>query len=268
MPWLARGHGDVHEQIAAVSVEIERNPRDAGLHFKRAELHRVHRDWKLALADLTRASQLDPRLPNLEFCRGRLLFDANQFAEAKVTLDRELRVHPEHVEALLLRARAEASLNLRAAAIEDFSRAIALAREPQPDWFIERARLRATLGDDGIARALDGLDDGIKRLGRLVALQQTAIELELARRNFDGALARLDEITARSARKESWLAQRGDILVRAGRTGEAREAFAAALAAIETLPPAHRGTSAVTDLEKRIREQLSGLATSVARARN
>ena len=102
VPWLARGHGDVHEQIVAVSVEIERDSGNAMLHFKRAELHRVHRDWKLALTDLNRASQLDPRLPNLEFCRGRLLFDANQFAEAKVTLDRELRVHPEHVEALLL----------------------------------------------------------------------------------------------------------------------------------------------------------------------
>ena len=48
--WLAvapasLGHGPVHEQIVALSGEIEKNPRDAVLYLKRGELHRTHQDW-------------------------------------------------------------------------------------------------------------------------------------------------------------------------------------------------------------------------------
>jgi predicted negative regulator of RcsB-dependent stress response len=103
---------------------------------------------------------------------------------------------------------------------------------------------------------LIGLDEGIKRLGPLVTLQLTAIDLELRRRNYNAALARLDEITSQSDRKETWLVRRGEILKLAGRQEEARAAFNAALVAIESLPPQRRQSRAVTTLQLRARSAL------------
>jgi len=101
-----------------------------------------------------------------------------------------------------------------------------------------------------------GLDEGIQKLGPLVTLQLTAIDLELRRRNYDAALARLDGITSQSERKETWLVRRGEILKLAGRQEEARAAFNAALVAIESLPPARRQSRTVTTLELRARSAL------------
>jgi predicted negative regulator of RcsB-dependent stress response len=103
---------------------------------------------------------------------------------------------------------------------------------------------------------LRGLDEGINKLGPVVTLQLAAIDLELRRKNYDGALARLEQITAQSGRKETWLVKRGEILKLAGRDDEARAAFNAALVAIEALPPAYRQSRAVTALELRARSAL------------
>jgi len=84
-------------------------------------------------------------------------------------------------------------------------------------------------------------------------LQLPAIELELRRQNYDGALSRLDLIAAQSERKEAWLVRRGEILKLAGRDEEARAAFNAALVAIDSLPPARRQNKAVTALQVRAR---------------
>src|SRR5262245_28334640 len=101
VPWWAWAHGNVHEQIAAVSLHIERSPTNAALHLRRGELHRVHQDWTLALADFSRAEQLDPSLANFDLERGRTLLDAGRAAEARVALDHALARQPKRVEALL-----------------------------------------------------------------------------------------------------------------------------------------------------------------------
>jgi predicted negative regulator of RcsB-dependent stress response len=104
-----------------------------------------------------------------------------------------------------------------------------------------------------------GLDDGIKKLGPLVTLELCAVDIEVKDKQYDAALARLDLLAAKSPRKESWLARRGDILLQAGKTEEARKAFQTALDAMETLPPARRNVPAMLELQTRLREQLAKL---------
>src|SRR5206468_12869435 len=104
---------------------------------------------------------------------------------------------------------------------------------------------------------LAGLDAGIAKLGSLVVLQLSAIELELKNMNYDGALGRVDKVAAQSPRKETWLARKGEILKQAGRGEEAREAFQTALAALQTLPATRRNVPAMLELEKRLRQEIS-----------
>jgi predicted negative regulator of RcsB-dependent stress response len=88
-------------------------------------------------------------------------------------------------------------------------------------------------------------------------LELYAIDLELRRRRYRDALARLDQIAARSQRKETWLARRGEILADAGRLSEARATYRQALAAIEALPEGARHTRATLELEGRLKAALA-----------
>jgi predicted negative regulator of RcsB-dependent stress response len=99
----------------------------------------------------------------------------------------------------------------------------------------------------------------MKKMGPLVTLQLCALDIEVKQKQYDDALKRLESITAKSPRKETWLARRGEILQEAGRKSEARQAFTAALEAMETLPPARKNVPAMMDLQKHLREELDKL---------
>ncbi len=259
LPPAAAGHGDIHERVAALTKQIEQSPANADLYLKRGDLHRLHRDWDAALADYERAAQIAPGLAALDLHRGTTLLEAGWPHSAKVALDRFLVRHPDHAGARVVRARALMRLSQRAAAAEDFTRAIAQLPRPQPEHYLERAQALIAGGEERLDEALRGLDEGMEKLDQPITLQLFAIDLELKQRRYDAALERLEKISAQAARRETWLARRGEILEQAGRPAEARKAFQAALAATESLPPHRRNVKAMSELEKRLRAALERL---------
>jgi tetratricopeptide (TPR) repeat protein len=255
----AQGHAELLIQIEAMDKEIAKDPNNPELYLRRGQLRREHLEYDLAHADFDRAEALAPQLATIDVFRGRLFLDWGWPLSARACLDRFLARHPRHFDALVLRARALTRLNQRLAAVRDYDRAIATAAEPGPDLFIERAQVLVDQGPEQLAAALKGLDEGLQRLGPLVTLQLFAIETELKRNHFDGALARVDLVAARSPRKETWLARRGEILQQAGRPDEAKQAYQSALAALQTLPPTRRNVPAMQELSKRIQQEIDSL---------
>jgi tetratricopeptide (TPR) repeat protein len=256
---LAFAHADLEQQIARVTKQIESDPGNATLYLQRGELHRLHREWDDAETDYARAARLDPSLIAVELARGMMLSDSGNPDEAKTHLDRFLAAQPDHVNALATRARVLADLGRRLAAAEDYSRAIRLSTNPQPEFYLERARALTLEGGEHFAEALRGLDEGIQKLGPVATLELAAIDLELQIKRYDDALARLDAVAAQSGRKETWLARRGEMLEQAGRPGQARKAYADALAAIESLTPRARKVPATAELEAKVRSALQRL---------
>src|SRR5262245_38378375 len=100
--WLAWGalagvagaHGDLHEQINAVTKQIDADPSNAVLYHKRGELERAHGDYTAAFADYDRAEKLDPELDVVQFSRGRSLLESNRADEAVISLSKFLALHP------------------------------------------------------------------------------------------------------------------------------------------------------------------------------
>lgn len=260
LPSVAVAHGDLHEQIAAMTRRIEQDPARAELYVRRGQLHRAHQEWNAALADYDRAERLEPGLVVLDFLRGVALLDAGRPEAARAALDRFLARRPEHAGAYATRARAHAALEQRLAAGQDFSRAIALMPRPRPEYYVERARVLAAA--EQLDEALRGLDAGLDTLGPLVTLQLYAIDLELARDRPGAALARLDRMLGQAGANPAWLARRGEILELAGRPGEAKEAYASSLVALERLVPSRRQTKAMDELTARVRIALDRLASS------
>jgi tetratricopeptide (TPR) repeat protein len=250
------GHGDLHEQIAALRARIEKEPRNAELYLRRAELHRLHGEWGAAAGDYDRAEQLAPSLAAVALGRGKMLLATGRFDAAKAALDTFLAADPGHVEALAMRAQVAMRRGHPLAAADDLAKAIRLSPKPEPDLFLDRSRALVAAGDEHLADAIACLDEGMAKLGRLPTLGLPAIELELRRRGYDAALARLDQLSAGAARKETWLERRGDVLSAAARPEEARKAYQAALEAILSLPPARRSTKATSELEARLKEKL------------
>jgi tetratricopeptide (TPR) repeat protein len=265
-PLRVGAHADMLLQIDEVSKEIAKAPANADLYLRRSQLYREHAEYGTSYVDVEKAFSLNPQLPTIDLIRGRLFLDWGWPLSARACLDRFLARQPKYVDALVLRARALSRMNQRRAAVVDYDLALKLSTEPGPDLFVERAQLLMTEDREQWAEAVRGLDDGLQRLGPLVTLQLFAIDAELKLKNYDGALARVDKVAERSPRKETWLSRRGEILVQAGRSDEARRAYESALAALQTLPPTRRNVPAMQELSKRIQKQIETLRAGTSSA--
>ncbi len=260
----AFAHGDVHDRINLLTAQITQTPTNASLFFQRAELYRVDQDFTNALMDLDRASKFDPAMARVEFCRGRVQFEANRPQEALVSLNKYLAGKPRDVEAFTTRARVLTKLGSYKAATEDYTTAIGISTAG-PELYIERAEAWRALGKT--EEAIRSLDEGIRKMGPLVTLQLPAVDLEVSAKRYDAAVARIDAVAARLQRKETWLFRRAEVLRQAGREADANANYRDALAAINRLPPTHRSTRATLDLEGRIRTAL-GTNTTVTASKN
>lgn len=251
-PVTLYAHPDIVARMAAANKRIAADPRNGELYLKRAELHRLHQDWEAALADYRRAEQLTPDL-EVVFYRGRMWLDADRLDLAKSALDYFLRIKPNHANALLARARVLARLGNPLAGADDLSKAIARFDKPTPDLYLQRAQLLAAAGSVHLDRALRGLDEGIARFGPVVTLIQLAVDLESKQGRYDAALTYIDALPPHVKALPLWMARRGDVLLAARRREDARDAYVAALAAIENLPVPRRQARAVVALENRLR---------------
>jgi tetratricopeptide (TPR) repeat protein len=252
----AAADDDLHELIVELTRQLKREPRNASLYLKRGEAHRLHKDWDEALSDYNRAESLDPKLDAVNYGRGMLYFDRGKFEQAKQWLDRFVAAHPNDADALMTRARLMVKLSQRLAAVKDYTRALEQMPKPKPEYYIERAEVLLAEGANYKEEVIRGIDEGLSRLGSIVTLELFALEIETSLKRYDAALVRIERLEKQTPRKEVWLVRRGEILAAAGRTEEARQAFQAALAAIDSLPSYHRRTRATLLLEERARTAL------------
>ncbi len=258
----AIAHGDMHEQIVAVTAEIQQEPDNATLYLKRAELHRLHQDWAAAAKDYDRADQLDAKLSAVHLGRGKMLHEAGHDLEAAAELDLFLQQNPNHVEGLITRARALMKCAPPLAAATDFDRAIEISPRAEPETYVEHAEALAAAEQP--AAAVRTLDEGMARLGQLPALGLYAVELEIQQHHFDAALGRIDQLSQNSKRQETWLERRGDILAQAGRAVSARESYQDAEKALGALPPHIRTTKSMTELAARLARKIDSLQPNAA----
>jgi len=248
-------HEGLHEQIAAMTARIRQEPRNGALYLKRAELYRLHHEWRLAARDYERARRYDPSLEPVDLGKGTMLLEAGRAAEALFPLRRYVRSAPADARGHLSLGRAYAALGRTPEAVDELTLAVRYTPDPDPDLILERVHVLAAANRRD--EALRTLDEVLATRGPLIALQLAAIDLEVQSRDYEAALRRIDEAEASSPRKETWLARRGEILLRAGRPMEARAAYQAALDAINALPPERRTTRAMRELQEKLRRAVA-----------
>lgn len=250
LPHLLCAHGNLHKEIETLSAKIEVSPLNVDLWLERAGLSRQHRDYDGAFRDLVSARELDPNAAHYDFLLGRLMVQARWYKSALFYLNRFLKNKPGDVDALLLRAKALYVTFEIFESCRDYDLAIPMLKSPQPSHFLEQARAHASHSKTGPKVAIGRLEQGMRRIGAVPTLQEAALQYELRLRDFTGALARVDQLLSDAPRKERWLIQKGQILLRAERIDEARIVFNNVLELVDALPKVVRNRPINQDLKQ------------------
>lgn len=250
-------HGGYHERIAYLTAAVAANPSDPLLHFELANLHGEHGDLQLALLDLERVDALAPGKFLTDLVRGQAWLVAGEFAKAKEALDRQLVSHPECARAWLLRARAEGKLSQEAASLADYREALKRTASPDPDIVQEVAQALAMGGCQ--KEAAQVLAIGIEKLGKIPSLVLRALDLEIAMKDFEAALRRVEDARQNAPRPEPWMARRAAVLAQAGRIEESRAAWKALAKHLDSLPEQERTSYAMSKLTEEASQALANL---------
>jgi len=219
-------HPELDAQIHALTAQLKEQPANAELYLSRADVRRQHGESDLALADIATAARLKPGWSKPLLVRAKTLFDANRIQEAQTTVEEFLRLEPNHATALVLGGRCKLKLGKLEQAITDYSAALQAFAQPNPDLYVERAQLQASMGK--FDEAVRGLDEGVARLAGIPTLQLVAIEYERQQGHFNAALERTDKLL-RGVRQPDTLLLRAQLLEHTGRLDEAKRAFQSVL---------------------------------------
>lgn len=248
--------GQLHEAIAKITTQINASPT-AELFHQRGRLRLVHGDAAEALSDFDEADRLAPGAADTATGRIRAMMTLGKNASALHLLDQRLQSQPDDAPSLVLRARVFDTMENLEAAARDYRRAIFLAPQPDPDLVLEASTL--LLRNKQPDAALELLDQAIARLGQHSSLAYNAIEIEIARKNTDAALRRIDAISKVTPHPGAWMARRAQILTQADRRSEARAAWQNLLDHLATLPPAQQSSEPAATQAREARAALDAL---------
>ena len=250
---IAGAHTDLEMQLASVTRELENRPDDYSLYLVRGELNRHSQDWLGAEADFARADQLGSVevRDQLKLYRGRLFQEAGQARRAVAELDTYIARHPEHIEALRVRALAYAQMGESNEAIADYTRLITLDTARSPEIWLERARLWLEIGCTDAAIA--SIDDAAVRIGPLVTFVEFAVNAEIGCHNYAAALDRMEKLPSALAETPEWLWRRGKLLEELDRPDDAAHVYAQAQKTILEMPMRRQKTAAMQDLLAKLR---------------
>jgi predicted Zn-dependent protease len=179
--------------------------------------------------------------------------------KAKKALDPVLAEHPEVTRAWLLRARATKWLGDAPASLADYREVLKRSPLPEPDLVLEVAEFMVAQEQEKEAEQV--IVAGMAKLGPVPVLVLRAMDLEIAAKNFDAALLRVEEMRKTSPRPEPWMAKRASILAQAGRIDESRAAWEALARHLLALPNLERGSHAMSKLMEETRFALDALAS-------
>jgi tetratricopeptide (TPR) repeat protein len=230
----AWGHQGHSAELAALDAELRARPADVGALVRRAAVHRRQRAFSRAIADLERALRLDPRRADLYLERGLTRAASGDAAGADVDFTRALAGSSEAprlaAAALAGRAVSRERLGRLEAARADYDAAI--RSRPDPELVLARGRIDEARGR--LDLAADGYAEGLRALGGAVVIRIALVRVERRRKNFERALALVDEVLAVAPLKADLRLVRAEVLADAGRSSDAERERLEALREIDS----------------------------------
>lgn len=245
-----QAHEDIELQIESLNQELSVDTNNGEHYLKRAELHRIHQDWRAALEDYDRAEQFGVASDILNFYKGRMYFEAGEEESALALLNKAIAAMPSHVPSLV--ERSKLSIHPKYSAVSDLDRAIQLSSNPSPDLFLNRANLIIANDANDIEKMISGLEQGVARLGPLVSLIEFGVNQSEVFGRWETAQKLIEDLPAILRQSPKWLFKEGQIQEKLTNKDVAQQLYKNALQKIKELPPSRANSAANIELKSLI----------------
>lgn len=250
------------ETIQIVSAEITRNPKDASLYLKRAELYRRHNNSKAALADLDCAERLGTPASELLVRRARIYANRNDFSTAHELYSQRIEDNPDDFEARVERAYIPTTDARQR--VQDLEYVMQKNGSSSADIYLWTARANDHTNPENCEVAAKNLQEGINEHGSLVTLISLAVELCEDRGNPVRALEFIAQLSPALRQTAKWQIRAGDLHQVTGDPDKARKHYQSALMHINNLPQARQQSDAQQAFLQQARSRLKHLGVGKA----
>ncbi len=221
--------------------------------LRRADLHRREKDWNAALVDYNAVATIQPDNSGMLLGMSQLHLDQNDFLAALRTSKQVLERQSNHIQALLLHARAKSGLGDNELVPDLYNRAINLMESPKPEHYIEHAHsVLQSKSDSAPIDAIAIVDIGAKRLNHPISLHSFALEQEIQSKQYAAAAARIDRVLAMHPRLWLWHIKRIELLKSLNRVEEVCSSIATLENELREVPLQRRRTQAMQSIQEQI----------------
>lgn len=251
---VGHAHLDIDLQIESLDQEIASDMDNAQLYLKRAELQRRHSAWELALQDYAKAEEYGTATNTINFYRGRMYRESGQSNIALPLLNDVLEQEPNHIFALV--ERAKIASHPKTQAIADLDLAITLSEQPSPDLFLSRAKLMLADENSNFQDITKGIQQGVEQLGPIVSLIEFGVTSAEAQQEWAAALTMLNELPDILTQSPTWLYKQGQLQENLNENEAAQETYQQALQKINELPASRSNSPAFVELKQQIMEAI------------
>lgn len=251
---IASAHGDLHERIKAVTLEIQQMPDSAFLYYKRGVLYSQHEEYQNAFDDLLNAKALGYEDYKLTYSLAATLWAMESPEEGLDYIDHLLVDHPSHVKSHRLRGLILFDLKQYEAAGIAFDQVIQLANATLPENYLEAAHAWERMGD--LDQAIARLESGLEELGNIPSLESQVIALHLRSGDFNSVLYYQNQKLKDARRKEFVYFDRAATFIEMENYALAKADLSLALKAIDQLSPRTKNLSSTRRLIKEINQSL------------
>ncbi len=248
---LAVPHGDVHEQINALTNSIQQFPDSISLYLDRGELYLLDENTSAARSDFffcVHSGLITSRaLMGLSKTMAPLgLRDSSLYFA-----DRALELDPLYYPALEWKGSLLLLMERYCESADVYSRLISLASHPSPAIYID-ASLAARQCPERSSNADQFLLDGMARLGRLHVLEKSLVSIYLEEKRYTEALQVQTEIIDHWAVKTRPYYDRAEIYLLSGNKPAALADLKNALQSLDNLPAYKSATPAMQEMRSKI----------------
>jgi tetratricopeptide (TPR) repeat protein len=205
-------------------------PKTAADFSRRGAASLSRRDYAAAIADFTRATELEPAVAQHFFDRALAQFQAGQPKPAMADLDQALKLKPDYIRALMSRAEEYLAEKDVTRAQADFDTVMRLSpQDADLLWSIAALYGQAGLFEPAVTRYNDWIASHPKD-PRLASVLNNRCWIRAAwGRQLTEALADCDEALRKGTRSSANLDSRGFVLLRLGRFDDSIADYNAAL---------------------------------------